>query len=160
MQVSRCIETRGATEDAIKVIESPIIREDTVGLSTQVPFARHGRLVTRWTQAFRQGRALFVKGTIDHGCFVIHPRQHGCSGNPAHVLAVEIGEAETTVRQLIEMGGFDFTTKAAEVRIPHIVRHDDQDIWGLGIFVPDRIFGCMTFFALLAARQHSNENAG
>ena len=113
--MGRRVKTGCPTEYAVEVVESTIVWESAVGLASQVPLARHCSLVTRWSQSFRQGRAVLVQTAVDHRCFVVDPGQHGRSGNPAHVLAVEIGEAEATVCQLIEIGGFDFTTKATQV---------------------------------------------
>ncbi len=41
---------------------------------------------------------------------------------------VEIGVAQTTLRERIKVRGLDLTAEAAEVRIPHIVRQDQNDV--------------------------------
>ena len=59
---------------------------------------------------------------------MVDPGQHGCPRDPAHVLAVEIGEAYASLGEGIEVRGEDFTPKATEVGVAHVVRHDEQDV--------------------------------
>jgi len=60
-------------------------------------------------------------------------RQQGSPGRPAAGGVVELGEAQTVLGQTIEMGCLDFPAVATKVGIPHVVRHDQQNIGRLGL---------------------------
>ena len=69
-----------------------------------------------------------MEGTILQGRPVIDPRQHGGPRDPAHVFAVEIGEAYSPFGKGIEMRGQDFPTEAPEVGVAHVVGHDQKNV--------------------------------
>ena len=47
---------------------------------------------------------------------------------------VELGEAQTVLCELVEVGGLDFPAIAADVGVPHVIDHN-QDKVGKGAFM-------------------------
>ena len=41
---------------------------------------------------------------------------------------VELGEAQTVLGQLVEVGGLDFTAVAADVGVAHVIHHDEYEV--------------------------------
>ena len=44
---------------------------------------------------------------------------------------VELGEAQAVFRELIEVGSFDLSAKAADVGVAHVIDHDDDEVWSV-----------------------------
>ena len=59
---------------------------------------------------------------------MVDPGQHGGPRDPAHVLAVEIGEAYAALGEGVEVRGADFPPEAPEVGIAHVVGHDQKNV--------------------------------
>ena len=62
-----------------------------------------------------------MKGTAFEGCPMVDAGQQGGPRDPAHVLAVEVGEADSSLGERVEMRGADFATEAPEVGVAHVV---------------------------------------
>ena len=41
---------------------------------------------------------------------------------------VELGETQSAPGQLVEVGGFDFPAIAADIRVTHVIDHDENDV--------------------------------
>ena len=54
--------------------------------------------------------------------------KHRRPRHPAHILAVEIGEPQSPGGQPINVGSLDLASVAAEIRVAHVVGHDQDDV--------------------------------
>ena len=88
----RSIKAGRAAEDSVELVEAAVDRVDLVRLARQVPFAGHPRLVATASQRLGQRCAPRVQRAVGERSLVVNARQHGGSGHPAHVFAVEVGK--------------------------------------------------------------------
>mgnify|MGYP000579923011 CR=1 FL=1 len=63
---------------------------------------------------------------------LVHPRkQRGARWATARGI-VKLREPQPVCRQLIERGRLDFTAVTADIREPHVISHNNDDVWLLG----------------------------
>ena len=132
------------------IVESPLRRVQAAleaafpgnnsTLLSHVPFAAHGREVSRRPQHFSQRYTTLVEpaaitgraAVLDHvphaGLMRIKPGKNGSACRAATAGIVELGEAQTARRQLVEVGRRDLAAVAADVREAHVVNQNDYDI--------------------------------
>ncbi len=102
---------------------------------TRVIRAVTGRLKHHWQEMCPRGTITFFNtGQIvsAHLLSIISGQKRG-AGRPATGSVVELGKAQAVLGQTIQVGSIDFPTIAAQIRIPHVIGHNQQDVRWLGL---------------------------
>ena len=58
----------------------------------------------------------------------IVPGQEGSAGGPATGGVVEVGKAQSVIRECVEIRGLDLRTVAAKVGVAEVVCKDEKDV--------------------------------
>ena len=133
----------GVVEAALRGVEAALEAafpgNDAV-LLPHVPFAAHGGEIARPAQHLAKGDAAVVEppaiarhaAVLDHvphaGLMRIKPGEDRSARRAAAAGVIELGEAQTVGRQLVEVGRRDLAAVAADVREAHVVHQDDNDV--------------------------------
>ena len=59
----------------------------------------------------------------------IQPREQRGSCRTAASGIVEVSKPQPVCSQPIKIGSLDFAAVAANVRVPHVISHDDNNVW-------------------------------
>ena len=54
--------------------------------------------------------------------------EDGCARRPAAGCVVKLGEAQSVVREPIQVGRLNLATVTTDVGKTHVIRHDDQEV--------------------------------
>ena len=112
---------------------------DLLGV-THVPLPGHGGEVAGPVQDLRDGVALFVEPptVAGHALVRSHPAHPGLVGveagqergprGTAAARVIELGESGPPGRKGIEVRGGNLTSITADVREPHVIHHDEDDV--------------------------------
>ncbi len=124
----------------VEPVEPALLGQDALVLVTDMPFSTHQGSVARFAENLCQRGTAVVQAADVAGALVavnhvpdarlvgIEAGQQAGPRGAAPRRVVEIGVTQTTLREGIEVRGLDLTAEAAEVRIPHIVRQDQNDV--------------------------------
>ena len=92
-----------------------------------MPLSGNERAVSNGSEHFSKSGAM-LHVVVANRVGVVAGEQLGSCG-VALCGVVELGEAQPVLGQLIEVGGLDLPAIAADVGIPHVIDHDQDDVW-------------------------------
>ncbi|MNC39655.1 hypothetical protein D3C75_883250 [compost metagenome] len=135
---------RTALQQGKRLLEAALIRS-LVRLQTQVPFADHEGAVAALFQQFGDRIGTLVQIALvtrlaplkglqgfrhgaESGEVVVRAGHQHRAGDRTGRRGVQVGELQTIPGQLIQGGRIDFAAIAAQVGIPQVIGHDQQDI--------------------------------
>lgn len=71
----------------------------------------------------------FAGHPADPGLVLIQARKQGCPRGTTATRVVALYEPKTVGGKPVQMGRFNLRAVTADVTVPHVVRHDDHDVW-------------------------------
>jgi hypothetical protein len=117
------------------------------GESRNVPFANCHGAIPGLLHYLRNGYALIIEVATVSGLSMIHghmthsrlvwikPCKQACAAGAAARRIIELCKPQAVGSQRIEIGSFCFASITSEIREPHIIRKNQQDVWAaIGIF--------------------------
>ena len=132
----------GPVEPVEPTLAGPVLlRSLGPDVAGDVPLARHVILVPGQAQSLGDGQnvapdfptipgQLLVSGhQPDPGLVLVKAGEQRGPGRATTGGVVELGEAQAVLGKRIEVGGQDFPSEATDVRIAHVIREDQNDVW-------------------------------
>jgi hypothetical protein len=109
-----------ASQKPRKMIESPV-----VWIERRMVLARPPGSVTGWLEDFTDKSRI---PEVPIASMVINPGKQTDSRGPALRGVVSLGVTNSVLGQAIQIGRLDLSTIATQIRIPHVIGHDENYI--------------------------------
>ena len=112
-----------------------VVAADGLG-ARQVPLAAHAGAVACGEQSLGDGDALGVEAYAharDAALLSIHAGEQRAARGAAATAVVELRETHSVVGEAVDVGRVDLAAEAAEVRVAHVIDHDEHDVRPFGL---------------------------